>query len=576
LKVPCRLFLTAWLCWLLSPAAILSDSPRRSGDRLLDLATDELKKEMAALKKQDVAPYFIGYTITDGCYTGVGASFGALTGQYESKRRLLSVTVRVGDYEMDNTRPLRGGRSESWQSDRSRTEISTDDSEDAIRNALWRQTDLEYRKAVERYAKVKADASLRVEAEDKSPDFSREETAVEYVEPISTASRAAVDSAAWGRRVKQYSARFLENPHVYDAEAALVYTFSRKHLITTEGTRLVQNKAYALLSVSASVRAADGMELPLYLRYFAALPENLPADEAVEKDIDAMLRKLEALRTAPVVDPYTGPAILSGRAAAVFLHEVFGHRIEGHRQKSENEGQTFKKMIGKAVLPASLSVCFDPTRSEYYGKELMGAYRYDDEGIRGRPVQVIDKGILRSFLMSRSPIEGFPESNGHGRAQTGFRPVARQSNLILETSSPVTEQQMREELIRECRAQGKPFGLLFQDIEGGFTFTGRTLPNSFNVVPLEVYRIYADGRPDELVRGVDLVGTPLVMFSMIAQAGKDAEVFNGMCGAESGRVPVSSVSPALLIKQVEVQKKPKSQELRPILPRPDLDGEVQR
>ena len=199
----------------------------------------------------------------------------------------------------------------------------------------------------------------------------------------------------------------------------------------------------------------------------------------------------------------------------------------------------------------------------------MGYYTYDDEGIKARPVTIIESGILKGFLMSRSPIENYPLSNGHGRAQAGYQPVSRQSNMLVTTTQPVSEQELREKLIELCKEQGKSFGLFFKDIQGGFTFTGRSLPNSFNLLPTEVYRIYTDGRPDELVRGVDLVGTPLVTLSMISDAGGTCEIFNGICGAESGSIPVSVVSPAILVTQVEVEKKSKSQDRSPILPRPD-------
>ncbi|MEE9168952.1 MAG: metallopeptidase TldD-related protein, partial [bacterium] len=341
--------------------------------------------------------------------------------------------------------------------------------------------------------------------------------------------------------------------------------------VTSEGVKLAQNLVYSRLFVTGFIKSEDGMELPLYLSYFAFKPADLPKDEEILSDVRVMIKKLEDLRDAPVVDPYTGPAILSGRAAGVFFHEIFGHRIEGHRQKSEEEGQTFKKKVGDRILPEHLRIVFDPTRKEFKGHEMVGHYRYDDEGVEARPVTVVESGVFESFLMSRSPIENFPRSNGHGRAQAGFRPVSRQSNLLVESSEPVPEQKLRLKLIEECKRQGKPFGLLFKDIQGGFTITGRTIPNAFNVLPTEVYRIYTDGRPDELVRGVDLVGTPLVILSMVSDSGDQFEIFNGMCGAESGSVPVSAVSPSLLLTQVEVQKKSKSQERPPILPRPDAD-----
>jgi len=266
----------------------------------------------------------------------------------------------------------------------------------------------------------------------------------------------------------------------------------------------------------------------------------------------------------PLVDPYTGPAILSSRATGVFFHEVFGHRIEGQRQKNETEGQTFKKMVGQSVLPPFLSVYFDPTLRHYGNTDLVGSYDFDDQGVKARRVTAVQDGILKNFLMSRRPIEGFPESNGHGRAQPGFTPVARQSNLIVENAKPVSRDELKKMLISQMKEQNKPFGLIFDDIEGGFTITGRMIPNAFNVLPIMVYKVTPDGA-EELVRGVDLIGTPLTVFSKIIAADNEKFVFNGICGAESGGVPVSAGGPAILVSQVEVQKKVKSQERSPIL-----------
>jgi predicted Zn-dependent protease len=191
-------------------------------------------------------------------------------------------------------------------------------------------------------------------------------------------------------------------------------------------------------------------------------------------------------------------------------------------------------------------------------------------------VRLIDNGVLKSFLMSRSPIEGFPHSNGHGRRQPGLEVVSRQSNLIVESTKTVPEAKLREMLIDEVKRQGKPYGLYFEDITGGFTTTGRSGLQAFKVIPVIVYRVYPDGRPDELIRGADIVGTPLASFSKILATSNKPEVFNGYCGAESGSVPVSAVSPAILISEIEIQKKDKSQERPPLLPRPvDVSGSNQ-
>jgi predicted Zn-dependent protease len=265
--------------------------------------------------------------------------------------------------------------------------------------------------------------------------------------------------------------------------------------------------------------------------------------------------------------------LLRGKAAGVFMHEVLGHRVEGHRQKDDEEGQTFKDKVGQQVLPAFLDVWDDPSVEVYGGEHLNGHYRYDDEGVPARRATIVEDGVFRGFLMSRSPIEGFATSNGHGRAQVWNEPVARMANLVVETAAPVPAAELRAKLLAEVKAQGRPFGLLVDEIDGGFTLTGRTFPNAFNVRAVTAWKVFADGRPDERVRTIDLVGTPLVALANVAAAGDDPGVFNGFCGAESGAVPVSAVSPSLLLRTLEVQKKEKGAERPPLLPKPGPAGD---
>jgi len=326
------------------------------------------------------------------------------------------------------------------------------------------------------------------------------------------------------------------------------------------------------LIITATAKADDGMELPLHQTYMSFSERGLPDDRTLSQDVERMIGTLLQLVKAPVAEPYTGPAILSGRASAVFFHEIFGHRIEGQRQKNEDEAQTFKKKINQPVLPEFLSVYSDPTLRALGKTELIGYYPFDDEGVRSRRVTIVQNGVLKEFLMSRTPISGFDHSNAHGRRQQGYQVAARQSNLIVQSSKTVSREELKKLLIDQIKSAGKPYGLLFDDIEGGFTFTQRVIPNAFNVRPTVVYRIYPDGR-EELVRGVDLIGTPLTSFSKIVAADDDVAVFNGVCGAESGWVPVSASAPGLLISQIEVQRKEKSQERAPLLPPPPASME---
>ena len=342
-----------------------------------------------------------------------------------------------------------------------------------------------------------------------------------------------------------------------------------KYFVSSEGSSLLHGCTQWRLSFYANTKADDGMELTRSESFEARVPGNLPDDKTIKDTIQKLINDLIALRKAPVMEPFTGPAILSGEAAGVFFHEIFGHRIEGHRQKSEQDGQTFTKQINQQVLPAFLSVYDDPTRQQQDKQDLLGHYLYDDEGVKAQRANLVENGILKGFLMSRSPVEGFSQSNGHGRRQPGRQPVSRQGVLMIEASKTVPWETLKQMLIDECKNQGKPYGLLFEVVVGGFTFTGRFIPQSFNVTPVMVYRVYTDGRPDELVRGVDLIGTPLTSFSKIIAAGQAAKVFNGYCGAESGSVPVSAISPPLLTTQIEVQKKYKASDKPPVLPPPE-------
>jgi TldD protein len=344
-------------------------------------------------------------------------------------------------------------------------------------------------------------------------------------------------------------------------------------MVSSEGHRLKHGNHYLRLGLGVSGMAEDGMELDRHHIFSSATMGRLAAEDEVMEAAERLVRELEELIDAPLVEPYIGPAVLRNRASGVFFHEIFGHRMEGHRQKSEREGQTFTKKVGEQILPEFISVYDDPSMSIFQGTELRGYYKFDDEGALARRVNLVENGVLRNFLMSRSPIENFPTTNGHGRRQYGYDVVSRQGNLIIESSNAVPYERLREMLIEECQDQDKPYGLIFDDISGGFTMTGRRGPQAFKVLPLLVYRVYADGRPDEVVRGVDIVGTPLTSFSKIIVTADDDGVFNGTCGAESGMIPVSAVSPSILVSEIEVEKRQKEQEKPPILPPPGHDQE---
>jgi predicted Zn-dependent protease len=545
-----------------SPTRNPASSMAAPSPALLDILETELTRNVEALKKQPVPPYFVAYTVYDTRTSQIEASFGAIVADLDNHSRMFGVDVRTGDYSLDNTHEIRG--EPAPRAALGRTMIPLTDSAPGVDVAAWQATDRAYHQSVERLARVKTNLAAKVKEEDPSPDFSREDPQVFIGKPASL----QVDKAAWQQRLRRVSAVFADDPLILHGDVALSVEANTRYMVSTEGSRLLTGDTACRLSIEAQTKADDGMDLPVYATYYARSLDGLPSEAKLLEDARAMVATLRKLRAAPVVDPYTGPAILSGRAAGVFFHEIFGHRVEGSRQKTADDAQTFSKRVGKEVLPSFLSVIADPTISRLGNTELAGTYQYDDEGVRAQRVSVVDHGVLREFLLDRSPLPNFPKSNGHGRAQAGLRPVARQSNLIVESTAGVPFPQLVERLKGEARKAGKPFGLLFDQVEGGFTYTGRYTPNAFDVTPIIVYRVYTDGRPMELVRGVDIIGTPLAAFNKIVATDNRTETFNGICGAESGSVPVSASSPALLVSEVEVQKKAKSDEATPILPAP--------
>lgn len=535
--------------------------------RGLAVLQSELQRNYDALKKEATPAYFLSYTVHDTRSTRIAASYGALDQSDDARSRFASVEVRVGDYTLDNTHPIRGdSRANSPRLNQVALPLAEGaDTDQAVRLALWRVTDRTYKQATEAYTRVKANVAGKVREENPAPDFTHEDAQTYIGEPVAY----TVDAKEWQARLRRLSAPFASDPLIFRSSVTLTIDADNRTYVNTEGSRVADGSLACRLFVDAVTKASDGMELPLYLSYFSTTVAGLPDEKQVLSDIRKMIDLLGQLRKAPLVQPYSGPAILSGRAAGVFFHEIFGHRVEADRQRNADDGQTFGSRIGEPVLPSFLSVTFDPTLARIGGTELMGHYQYDDQGVKGRRVTVVDHGTLRTFLLDRAPLGQFSRSNGHGRAEPGYVPVSRQSNLVVESSKTVSNERLMGMLREEARKQGKPFGLLFDNIEGGVTNTDRRSASAFNVFPNVVYRVYADEtREPELVRGVDLVGTPLASFAKIVATGDKVDVFNGVCGAESGGVPVSASAPALLVSEVEVQKKAQSLEPLPILAAP--------
>lgn len=575
LLLPAALLLAPPAAWAGGTAAghaapVAATAPAQAAPApALAAMSQELDREMPILSKADPPAYFIRYTLTSSDRSEVSGSNGALLSSDHNFSRWLEAQVRVGSYTLDNTHQVGNAPPADPASYGRSAPIENDPG--VLRRAVWAETQKQYRAAAESFIKIETSKDVQAQApEGTAPDFSQEQPHVSYGPEV----KLQFDRTPWEAKVRLYTKTFRESPQIINSIATFTAEAENQYQVSSEGSRLQFGNIRYRLELFIQGKAPDGMDIDRYYNFDWTDPADAPTDATVLAECAALRKELESLVAAPLVEPILGPTLLTGRAAAVFFHEVFGHPDEGFRQKDVNEGQTFAKKIGQQLLPDFISIYDDPTLHRVGSTVLLGDYPFDDEGAPSQRVTLVDHGILKDFEMSRQPILGFPQSNGHGRRQIGYQPVSRQGNLIVESSNAVSNAELRKMFIAEIQKQGKPFGLFIDDIEGGFTMTGRGQPQAFQVTPLVVYKVYADGRPDEMVRGVDIVGTRLTALSKIIATGDTPEVFNGYCGAESGSVPVAAVSPAILISEMEVQKKETATDRPPILPPPAHDPDA--
>lgn len=559
--------LTAWLP-LLATAALAKPPAPPAVDRrpaMLAAMRTELERSMNQLRMDGFqSPYFMAFEMKESDSNRIQARYGALYQTGGGKNRRLRVEVRVGDHKLDNIGKKNADSDFSWESGyRADRYGPIDDDTEALKNALWLVTDEEYKAALKSFLKIKSRGVTEVDDGEFAGSFTEEPptSLIEKPRPF------VYDKNHWESLARTASARFKRHPLIFDSSVTVDAGKETRTLVTSAGTELVTEFAVFGITVQAYTRAEDGMLLSNQTTLYAESPDKLPTPDGLYRQIDQLSQELEALRAAPVIEPYTGPAILDGEATGVLFHEVIGHRLEGERQLDDQEGKTFKGQVGKKIIPEFLSLVDDPTLPAQNGVSLNGTYSHDDEGVSAKRVVLVDHGVLRAFLMSRTPVKGFSRSNGHGRSATGEKPRARMANTLVLSDRQVPFAELKRMLIEEVKHQGKPYGLILKNIIGGSTHTSSWGYQAYKGVPQLVYRVFPDGR-EELVRGVEIVGTPLSSINKILATSNQVAIFNGYCGAESGYVPVSASAPDVLMAEIELQRQDEKSAKLPLLPSP--------
>jgi predicted Zn-dependent protease len=549
-------------------------SPPKGADPrlpILDAMRSELERTLQRLRLPGYEPpYFVSYQLREVQAFHLSGRLGALTDDRERRERRVAADVRVGSYELDSSgteesSPFLAQDGPSWLAPR---EAPLDDDPMALRTTLWLVSDEKYKEALSNWFKKRGKGVYRPDGELRTASFSRE-TPQRHIDPPLAWS---FDRPRWQREVREVTALLRSQPEIFDATMRVDAEKHVRWFTSSEGTALVTEDALLGVHLQALARAPDGELLENTRDWYGRTEGELPGPDELRAEARRLAAELLALQAAPALDPYIGPAILSAEATGVLFHEAVGHRLEGDRQDDDHEGRTFKGQAGRTVLPTFLGVVDDPTLPATAGSSLNGYYRYDDQGIPAQRAVLVKDGRLEGFLLSRKPVSPFERSNGHARGQGGSRPVARMANLIVTSTKRVPMAELKRMLLAEARRQGKRYGLVVRDVASGNTNTADLGYQAFKGTPRLLYRVDVETGLEELVRGVELVGTPLAAVNKVVAASDEVGVFNGYCGAESGYVPVSTIAPATLVSEIELQRTTHTGERGPLLPAPSAEA----
>jgi len=544
--------------------ASVAQETDRSDYVVLKAMQDELNRSQRELQLEGYqAPYFISYQIKDNEFYSIKGKYGAVASSDNNRIRRLYVDVRVGDYDFDNSIKGRSGGGIPYND---ASDVPVDNDTDAIRAALWQVTDYAYKEALTQYFNKKANNVQEIKDVD-SKSFTKEKSHT-YFGPELDLSFNATE---WEGKIRQISSIYKDYKEITDADIVMTAQRETVYFVNTEGTKYIRDEVLYSIDAQVVAKAEDGKEISNYRNLYYVSPDDIPGVDEIRSVVKEMVDETLEMRNADVLSPVSVPALLEPEAAGVVFHEAVGHRLEGERQIDDDEGQTFKDKVGQKVVPGFITIIDDPSMKNFNGVHLIGYYPFDDQGVPGERVVLVEDGVLKNFLLSRTPIDGFEQSNGHGRASYGRAPIARMSNTIIESGKEYQKEKLKELLIEEVKRQNKPFGLIIKSMTGGETNTSSYNFQAFRATPVVIFKVDPETGEETPVRDIEIVGTPLVSINKIIATGDDYSVFNGFCGAESGYVPVSTVAPSILVSEIEFQRKSSKKEKLPLLPPPFFD-----
>lgn len=479
------------------------------------------------------------------------ARYGALTEDSHDRRRNALCDVRVGSFRRDQVRS--GGLMDNSSDLESHelVHLPTWGSRHGLDHALWRLTEAKYREACDDMLHRRAVELSYLDVNRRLGAFERRDPRAEFV----WKEAPEFDHARWKKVVLDVSAAYKRYPLLRDGHVRFRATNLTRVFVSSEGDEIAETSTERSVELYFWFLAPDGYSMPYTKTFFVTDESELPDAKTLKKYVAKIYARLVKLSKAPLLRSYAGPVLLDPRPAGLLVHEAIGHRLEGNRLLSEGEGQTFRDAVGSVILLDGIDIWDDPRMTHHEGKSLCGHYLNDDEGAAATRADLVSGGVLQGFLTSRSPIAKGHRSNGHARSAKHERAISRMGVTVMQAREGLSDAAMRQAFVQEIRSQGVPFGIRILEASGGETTTEAYDFQAFLGQVDLASRVFPDGR-EEFVRGVDLVGTPLNAVRGIIAAGARQEVDNSWCGAESGYVPVTTISPTLLVDELELQAKP--------------------
>ncbi|HLZ93586.1 MAG TPA: metallopeptidase TldD-related protein [Candidatus Acidoferrum sp.] len=597
----------AILLFSISPTHAAQTPP--DNDQTLRAMRDEMARSKTRLElnipgsQQPVRPYYIEYRLLDLDVREISAEFGTLLSTTHGRNRFMNVEARVGNYKLDSSNFIGDEGFRGFIG--SQGSVGIDRDYNSLRQDLWIATDQAFKEAVETYSRKEAYLSS-LARQSNIDDFSKAQP-VQQIEPLVTPDWS---NRNWEQEARDSSAALRLFPDIYESRVTYYLVYATEYLLTSEGTEIRTNRAFAAVEAGMDTLAADGMPLNHLYAFYAPKPAALPNVDAVRKGLNVSASELMALRAAKPAEDYTGPVLFEARAAAPLLAEVFGPAMNGSRPplafqpvveqmlsglggKSDWTGR-----IGSRVLPATVSLIDDPGAKEFHGTPLLGGYSVDDEGVRAQKVTVVDKGNLKELLMSRRPGPDSEDSNGHGRSGFLGDAKATMSNLFFEASETVSPAELKKKFLDACRSEKLEYCIIVREMDnpalsllhqedfsellasfGGGAGTGDRLP-------LLVYKVYPQDGREEVIRGARIIGLNSRAFRNIAGIGNDDFVYNymqsqvagfagtalGAFGSAQGGLPAAVVAPSLLFEELEVRGARGEPKRLPLLPAPPLSA----